>query len=194
LFAVTVVGRWTQEEAHAGLLLHIDTATQEFFFSGSDSGTPVFFFSFYSVIWDVGTISDPTELLPHDGLSASGNTLLSSNVDLYETGALTNAAFPFSDPVTLTGNGKRKSYASANDAQRAYFEGTIGSRLTPSVGTGFSDIRVVPEPSPLVLIGIAGALVIVFNRRRIRHWAALGSEAHTESQTRARFIGFLGRP
>lgn len=163
---------------HADLVLHIDTATEQFSFSGSDSGTP-------NVINQIGWILDSGfggagQLLPPvvSGFDTAGATLegtffqvrsgppdlvLLLNFDAVGPGPIGS--------VTITGNGSSFSYAALSAPQKADFESFVGSTVPLFSGTGASSLSVqgpavVPEPGSIACIGITCLSLVAIRRRK----------------------------
>ncbi|MEP3480094.1 MAG: PEP-CTERM sorting domain-containing protein [Fuerstiella sp.] len=162
--------------SNADLILNVDTSAQEFFFTGTDTGTPFPDFAGLAE-WTLGTPpSGPSTVveIAHEFWTPIGP--LQHNLALGDAGIQYFVSwFPIPTTVTADAVGDRTSYASATLSQISFLEAANGTVLTSTLGTGFSDISVVvlgsvasvPEPSVLTALGFGlGVFCIVRCRRR----------------------------
>ena len=180
IFAMSLVATaMLCSQTHAAVTLTINTATQEYSFSGLDSGTPGFVTgTVYNMRWEFGTntggVSDPvlvttgldvTGLTPPNQIFqsatlAAANTLFTLNLNFTSNTAL--------GLVDFAGNGNTFSYAGLDQTNKNFIATLTNSdTLTPTRGTGISPVQlnmVVPEPSRFALLGL-GCLGLLRRRR-----------------------------
>lgn len=172
---------------HAQLILHLDTATKEFWFAGSATGTPHGppgpDDGFYSeVLWAVGTgtpavLGDDFVGLGGANIAVTGNDYSGAFLNTSAIGSKIIGDYEYvrvllDDSVltTLTGTGTKASYGGFSAASQSALEANLGSILPLVEGTGFGDLSVVPEPHEHVLAaGLGLAAFTVWRRHRRRN-------------------------
>lgn len=168
------------KHACADLIMHLDTSSKEFFFSGSDAGTPelVSGAPFPALVSQVGPDLDesaavsfliqPMFNFAFPGLNNSirGNPSLRADADdAFQLHFLFNGT----GSLALVGNGNRENYG-RSPALINNFERYIGHTMTTRVGSGLSPIRIqaVPEPSTFALLsGFVLPILMRRNQRKI---------------------------
>ena len=166
--ALLVLALFAIAPASASVILHVDAATKEVYFTGSDTGTAIesagsdFYFQ-----WDSGTGTDNSQIqLSAAALevsSALGLYKYNLNIMTGETGRIQAFfAFPYDPggPFTATGTGVRVSYATIDAPHQALLESFAG----PLTSTTFSPMDIqhtsaVPEPSTYALLCISLGVV-----------------------------------
>lgn len=177
----------TETTANAGLVLTIDTSAKTFSFSGSDAGifsnfgaNPYKFASWQATGLGGGVTDFSQNTVRADGLwSSSVGSPTSGFLSQSFFIQVDNQGFPagqvmvglfntVNGPTTVTGLGGNTSYASLHPANIAQFESLIGGSIPLSSGSDFGSITVsaVPEPSSLLLVGLA-VFGAVGRRRRV---------------------------
>ena len=162
--------------AHADLILNVDTSTQEFFFTGSDTGTPFTDFS-GQVAWSIGSQPSATEIaIATDFWDATAP--LQHNLLIADSGLQYFVSwFPVPSSVTANAAGARTSYATAPSTHINFLESINGTVLPSTLGTGFSGLSVVvasgsstavPEPGSTAILGISALGFVAYCRRRNR--------------------------
>jgi len=171
--------------ANAAISLVIDADTNQFWFTGSDTGTMIGggMPPSYGVGWvdDGGQHSGSTA--PAGGLKTAFTIGASSadyvSLGLYSDGA-TGISFGLSSysnpgfPVTIMADESvvfdmETVFSGWNATYETIFESFIGSSLTMNEGSGFSSVSVmapVPEPSSYAALAGLGALGLIALRRR----------------------------
>jgi len=158
-------------------MLNVDTSTQEFFFTGSDTGTPFVDFAAQAG-WTNGVVTGGPNTqfdLTTDFWTPSGP--IQHFIDLRDGGVQYFVSwFPLPPSVTASPLGQRTSYATATASQISFLESLNGEVLTSTIGTGFLDIEIVvlgattpvPEPSTFVAfgLGLAGFGAVQYRRRK----------------------------
>ena len=182
LVVYLVVGLGMVGSGRAAPVLEIDPARNVFSLTGSDTGnaieTPVPFQPSvtFDVAWDNGgatgggigffQLGDPNTGDTVDSqFSAESLTIDAAGQILIEFAQFElDFEDSISSPTTITGLGVEIDYSGMSPARIAVFEGAIGSSLPVSIGSGWSSISVVavPEPSALVLAGLAGLVGVGF--------------------------------
>jgi hypothetical protein len=165
--------------ANAQLVLHLDTATKQLWFTGTAIGTPGSLgLGFYAVEWADGTLTgSPTSVswLSDAVIGVTGNTYnyglgVSGSVGSVRAygdgGVMVELDLTSNSQTTFTGAGLAHavSYATGswNPTTQQILESYIGSTLPLTLGTDFGPISVVPEPheyaamAALGLLGFAG--------------------------------------
>ena len=162
--------------ASASLILYVDAATKEVYFSGSDTGTanPTAGADFIFP-WNSGTGTVYSQIiLDPSALEVSVLSLNKHRLEIMtgESGKIT-AFFALPDdpngPFTVTGTGTRSSYATLDAPHQTLLEGFAGP-LTSL--TTFSDMQIqhtsaVPEPSTYALLCISLG-VVGYARRKLK--------------------------
>ena len=181
IFVTAVTAMCLAINAWAELIININTATEEFSFSGSDSGTPEHIAgSLWNMRWEYGTnlggISSGVTATP--GIDYSGSDVLShaasvaSSDGSYLSFSLTftaNAPWPFTlGSIDFSGNGSTFSYAGWDTANKDLISSLDNfDVLTPTRGADLSPVtvNVIPEPATFGLL-LAGAFSLFIARRR----------------------------
>ena len=150
--------------ARGNLVLNIDTATEEFFFTGNLQATagP----SNNGIVrWEAGSDGSNTALSPPASVfDAVGQSPVPSilSMQLASTGTVFVMAFPGSSgaAVNLDGSSERVKYDLAEPAQKLQFESLIGSSLINNINFGSAPaisvqgVAAVPEPSAFLAVGL----------------------------------------
>lgn len=155
-------------------MLTIDVSTEEFYFTGSDSGES----SFFGVRWSIDGTFDPGPGI--DASSAVSQASDAVGVNLSPNSAVgsysSDQAYvrieldpPSVTNFSVTGNSTRVGYSGWGDSQKSYFESLDGEemQLVDRFGSGFSPISVavIPEPGSATLVAVGlGSLLM---RRRV---------------------------
>lgn len=178
----------TCHAARADLVLVLDTATKNFWFDGSATGTPVYdpFSQAYEAWWYAGSggTTESFDAVGSTYLSPSGNTFATPNSGFLRAfdGAGSRVAlslfFASGNSVSLSGLGVNSagSYADWGVDQQGRLEAYIGSNLPLQTGSGFGNLAVtsgsigIPEIDPAgmgsVLALVTGALGLLERRGR----------------------------
>lgn len=176
--AMSLVG---STAAHAELSLVINTATKNFWFSGTATGTPLFnpVGPLYEAAWYVGSggVNEGTVAIDSTYLTPTGNTFLEPDSGYLGAFQGVNSRvalflyFNTASSVTLQGLGPSSAgyYGDWGADQQGRLESYIGGSLPLEVGSGFGALAVVPEPATYAMT-LAGAAVGGFSiwRRRKR--------------------------
>jgi len=171
------------QAVRADLILSIDVAAKEVFFTGTDSGNAALFSGRDTVLWGDSQAGASLDL--STGIDVTG--VFNPSVVAFDLGsnALSGYAFQlvqFSGGTgaagTITGNGTRISYAGLSGLRQSILEISIGTTkpLESFGGSGFQPLQVVaaseasavPEPSSLIMLGI-GVACLGLARLRKRH-------------------------
>lgn len=175
--AMTLVG---STAAYAELSLVVDTATKNFWFSGTATGTPVFnpFGPWYEAAWSAGAggVNEATVALNSSYLTPTGNTFRQPNsgsLGAFQGADSRVAVFLYFDTassVTLQGLGPSSAgyYGDWGADQQGRLESYIGGSLPLQEGSAFGALAVVPEPATCVmaLVGIACSGFSMWLRKR----------------------------
>ncbi|NCC53321.1 MAG: PEP-CTERM sorting domain-containing protein [Spartobacteria bacterium] len=182
IFVTAVTAMCLTTNARADLIININTATEEFSFSGSDSGTPEHVAGAVSNMrWEFGTnlggISSGVTVTP--GIDYSGLDVVShaasvaSSDGSYLTLNLTftaNAPWPFTlGSIDFSGNGSTFSYAGWDTDNKNLISSLNNSDiLTPTRGTDVSpvSVNVIPEPTTFGLLLAAASSLFIARRRQ----------------------------
>ncbi len=157
--------------AEAAITLNIDTTAQEFYFSGSDTGTGS----------QIGVTDTSFVMWYKDGIGNRSSfdieTAFTAAVEVYD-GFLAIGSnnyeialyFNTTDEVTVTANESVRFYYGAMLFAPEGFT-NLAASLTPApvdLGTGFSPVQpaAVPEPSTYALVGLGAAAVALRLIRR----------------------------
>jgi hypothetical protein len=169
LFAALLLIFFAAGNARAQLTLNIDSASEEIFFSGSDSGSPsqIGATTSYRLRWQFGLTTgiEPARIDIDTGFTFSTLPIAARlSSDSGEIGFV----FIFAgDPgaTSLTGNGARFSYASWPDANKAVLAALAGAgSMQVDEGSGTAPVQVnlitpppqsVPTMSIWMLIALA---------------------------------------
>lgn len=167
--------------AHAQLVLNVDSDSQTFWFTGSDTGTPTDIGSADIVRWTAGSGSQDSHDITTAGL-LNGSPGDVSDFHLYISGANGDKIFfriEFDAPgeTTLTGTGSSFAFDYGNSLSS--FKGALLEDLSlTSIPTWEQDntfsaisvnhISAVPEPSTYALLASLFALGFTGARRRVR--------------------------
>jgi hypothetical protein len=165
--------------ASAALVINVDTAAQQYYLSGSASGTPGItpIDAYKAIGWYNGqpTTGGDTALLSPDAFSVSGNTIASPfHLSFFDDGGISGQILLDSDnTTTLTAiPTERYDYSSWSAALQAELESNAaaGEALpatngSSSFGMTFAEAS-LPEPTGLALLGV-GAAGLLLNRRRL---------------------------
>ena len=178
--------------AHGGLVLNIDSTTEEVFFSGDLQGRSQHNFASSPrfIFWDIGDLSndpespDSTSLLDLNVLSIkSGPNADLIGLRFFDDGLRFFIRFATQNSlVDVEGTGNRSSYADASDAQKNFFEGLIGDTIPHNSAIGsatdvsVAGIAAVPEPTAPLTLGVIAALAIA--RRASKAKANRGNGAN----------------
>ena len=168
--------------AEADIVLTIDTDTETWSLSGSDTGDPEKFFnpnssSDSSVRWEITFDQANSPFFSSQFPAATSSipnsfsfAFLGEETSINQTSYNFYLEFEgFPTDVTITPIGGPISYAGVSPESKAWFESLIGGTIPVTLGSNFNPISVqgaqgVPEPSSLaVLFGIA---VVGISRRR----------------------------
>ncbi len=160
--------------ARAQLVLNINPDTEQFWFTGSDTGTPA---AYRTVSWFIGSgtqnsyniVSSNNELVTGSASAInSGSLYLSPNSGQDRLGIGFN--FLTAATTTLTGNGSSDtfSYSGLSAGSKDNLAAADGQSLSLAEGSGFSNLQVsvVPEPSSYALLGGLATLGFIATRRR----------------------------
>lgn len=172
----------TLGQSHGALTLTVNTADSTFAFSGSETGTPQFFFSDGRIAWSISNIS-PGFMEPNGSFFYQNDVAFSTNVgtpgglfhDTQFTANSTNGGTVIIElevsetgSQTLTGNNVFQSYSGLG-ASGALLALLDGSTLSAIDGHGFGGLNVqvinVPEPSSMLLLSL-GCFGVVLRRSR----------------------------
>lgn len=150
------------------IITNIDSVNQQFWFTGSASGTPGDNVGIKEVSWSSNSLNTGTVFSDffNPDFSWSGNVPIFESYVLHmSTGggnkiALT-ARFDTFASATLTAGGTKFNYGSFNTANKNFLAGLAqsGGAIPIDFGVGFSAIQVngitaVPEPSSLLLASV----------------------------------------
>lgn len=159
--------------AQAQLVLNIDSSTETFWFSGSDTGTPTpGGAESPQVFWRLGSLTGTSGVVT---AAAGVDTANNVGVQVYDNGDSNygyniQMTFPTDSEQTISGNSVSFSYASQTAAFKTGLNALAGSSIPRFTGSGFSAIQVsaVPEPSSFAALAGLFALGTVALRRRPR--------------------------
>ena len=135
--------------SYAQLVLNVDTASEELFFTGSDSGTPITSPA-VRFRWASGSNSG----VGFEGIDVSSG--LDFSVAPFsarlgsDTGAISVAFVYSSDPgaVSFTGNSTRFSYASWSATNKSNLEALVASSTLPVVDGAVASVQVTSFQAP----------------------------------------------
>jgi hypothetical protein len=162
------------------IIMNIDSVNQQFWFTGSATGSPGDNLGIKEVSWSTNSLNPGTVFSDvfNPDFSWSGNVPVFESYVLHmSTGggnklSLT-ARFDTFASTTLTAGGTKFSYGAFNAANRSFLDGLgqNGGAIPIDFGVGFNAIQVngitaVPEPSSLLLASIVG--LGLFSRRRAK--------------------------
>ncbi|MFA6173733.1 MAG: PEP-CTERM sorting domain-containing protein [Kiritimatiellales bacterium] len=157
--------------SNAALVLNIDSVNEEFYFTGSDTGTTdAGWFSWSSAGWVSG--SEPSVNISTAFALSGGNDVGYADIVFANSGLEISISplgviAPTALAVTGAGSGTKFSYASLDASLKNMFESQ--SSLPLEDGTGFSAISVqaIPEPATFLLfaMGCIGAWLVRRNAR-----------------------------
>ncbi|TWT46854.1 hypothetical protein Pla108_41920 [Botrimarina colliarenosi] len=159
-------------DARAGLVLTIDPVAKTYQLTGTSAFTPFFGDESDFAQWSNAGGESYGALTSFDATSATAtpSALALTRLRLFDnaTDLILDWGTGSVGPQQVVGNGQSLSYASASTIQQAYFESIIGQSLTPYPGLSADPIPVVnvPEPTSLVLLGLAGAALSQTRRWR----------------------------
>lgn len=178
LIVLTLIVGFHASTASAQLVLNIDTATQTFWISGSETGTPGADIGGGAFNWSNGGTSSGTNQF-EDVLNTvtSSNSAINYGPQMQGNDTGTKILFAVGvDSIASTsiaGTSTAVDYSGWNGNMISNFEALIGSSLTSSKGT-LNDISVVAGsavPEPSTYAAILGSLTLagtVLARRRRR--------------------------
>lgn len=172
------------EIGSAAIVLNIDVDTEEFYFTGINSGTIADMagtnFNYRSALFPTGSglTAQTIDITSANIFTFTGGAAGSSYLDAQSfgggSGRIQFGNYPISPegPYTVTGSGNRASYAGLNAGNKVLFEGLIGSVLTTTIsGSGFDEtsgvtVAAVPEPANALLFLMGMATAGLRRRRR----------------------------
>lgn len=158
--------------AHADLVMHIDTDTEEVFFSGTAGGDPG---GNGLVRWIFGgNQSSQNFFLIGSALSSTGFGINGGNSGVVVKGTQVEIQVDVDSivPGTLTGTGNRVSYASFSATNKTNLENIIGQNVSLESGSGWGSMSVqsanaaIPEPATLGILALGGIGFFVRRRKR----------------------------
>lgn len=154
------------QDASADLVLHVDTNSKEFFFSGTETGK-VGDFSYMT--WRGGIVNGtPTNV----NVSSGFDSVPGATFQLRNMGVQLSVYFTDEELHTFSGNSVKFSYAGESQSKIDALEGLIGTNLETAFNTTGSPISVeqfssVPEPTTFGVLGIGVLGLGLIRRRRI---------------------------
>jgi hypothetical protein len=180
LVTTVALSLYFARSASAQLFLNVDTQLQQYYLSGTATGTPLFDpeFGEGTIFWDNGQPVNGgfTNFLSLAAFSVTGNTANSFTMFLHGNGDI-NGALDLSSggATTLTGNPNVTfSYGGWAPALIAELESKALSGETVNVTEGSATFGLVfttaavPEPSSALLILIGGAGAAIWRGRVLR--------------------------
>jgi hypothetical protein len=163
--------------SYAQIVLNVDSASEEFFFTGSDSGAPITSPAF-RFRWQSG--SDTAVGFESIDVSSGFDFSVSPFAARLgsDTGAISVAFVYTSDPgsVSFTGNSTRFSYASWSDTNKSNLEALVASGALPVVDGAVASVQVTafqapatPVPvMPWILLSLMTLLLLAIAQLRLR--------------------------
>lgn len=163
------------------LILNIDAAQTEVYFTGSDSGQtdPDSGSGDGIVFWTLGTIGGPAQEIGPIGPAfnvESGPGIIRpvfiTALDVVDGtfGQTLNLILNFSarGAYSISGNSSPVSYSNLTVDNQAYLESLDGQNMTVLSGTGWDnvEINVIPEPASALLFGLGAAAIVLGRRQR----------------------------
>ncbi len=162
--------------AAADILMHIDAVNDQFWFSGSATGTLTYDGSFSRLIWSnsSGDWGDAFAVGLTNAFTFASQGM-EVDIDLFDSDDTIKIQLSYDSATTsgtLTANSSTvftytDAFGGLTPSQEAAFESLIGQTIPIGIyGSGFGGLQVVPEPSEVASALGLGALAAVMMLRR----------------------------